>query len=182
MRNDELPVKSRTAMDKDYLALVGETVFLYNMFEETLAAILEECSPGFWSDYFSRFRFNPNHVHKYFCHATSLEQDEKRKMEMLKIADAFLQAMDIRSAVAHGRPSTDPKDGNRQVLNYQTGSENPPKPGEEHKPAKKQAKKDIVLNRYKDTQLTYPVLHDACEELERGCSMARSFYSSIRTR
>ena len=113
MRNDELPVKSRTAMDKDYLALVGETVFLYNMFEETLAAILEECSPGFWSDYFSRFRFNPNHVHKYFCHATSLEQDEKRQMEMLKVAEAFLQAMDIRSAVAHGRPSTDPKDGNR---------------------------------------------------------------------
>lgn len=58
MKPDRLPVGSSTVMDKEYLTLVGEVVFLYNMYEETLMAIADEYCPGCWEDYFA-FRYDP---------------------------------------------------------------------------------------------------------------------------
>ena len=180
MKSDELPVKSRTSMDKEYLALVGEVVFLYNTYEETLAAILDVYDPGFWREYFCECRFNPSDVREHLAYAASRLDDEEAKMEITAITVDFFQAIDIRSAVAHGRPATDSNDNDRQVLNYQTGLENPPKPGEKFDPTKAKRRKSFVINRYKDKLLTYSLLKEACEELERGCARARAFYSKIR--
>lgn len=181
MKSDELPVGSTTSMDKEYLALVGEVIFLYNMYEETLAATIQKIVPGFWSWYWSDFRFNPKHVLRHYLHAASLVKNEAMHDEMARIASAYYQAMDIRSAVAHGRPATDSNDNDRQVLNYQTGLENPPMPGEKVGTVTKTKKpKREVVNRYKEKLLTYSLLKEACEELERGCARARTFYSKIR--
>lgn len=181
MNSDDLPVKSTTKMDKEYLALVGETIFLYNTFEETLAGIIDEYRPGFWSDYFCLYRFNPSDVFKHFVHIIKhLDKGDPDKLTMQSISSDYLQAIDIRSAVAHSRPSTDVNDNNRQVLTYQTGTANPPKPGQPIKVKQKNGEK--LINFYSNTQLTYAVLKKACEELEEGCSNARTFYDAIRNR
>ena len=62
MESDDLPVQSRTKMDKEYLTLLGEIVFLYNMLECTVKDIMDLYDHGIREDYFIRFRYSPSDV------------------------------------------------------------------------------------------------------------------------
>ena len=180
MKSDQLPVNSSTAMDKEYLALVGEIVFLYNMYEETLMAIADEYRPGYWEDYFS-YRFEPWDVYRAASEATCSETDEQKSASLRQIFNGFFQARDIRAAIAHGVPCTDSSDNDRQVLAYYSGSSKPPKPGKRSAQVNSTNEKpNRYSNQYDGKTLSFDLLKSACEKLEETCALARSFYSSIR--
>ena len=171
---DDIPVRSTTSMDKEYLALLGETIFLYNMLECTLIDIVDRYVDGTRRDYYLTYRYNPKDVLRLFKRLIDdrLEVNEDRQEALRKIERSFPQAIDIRSAVAHGHPSTDPSDPkirNRQVLSCQTG---------DYRLCSDKAFPN--RNRYDDVQLTFSVLADACRELESTCAFARRFLSELR--
>lgn len=180
MKPDRLPVGSSTVMDKEYLTLVGEVVFLYNMYEETLMAIADEYRPGCWEDYFA-FRYDPWDVFRTVSEVISSESDERKSAALRQIVNGFFQARDIRAAIAHGVPCTDSFDADRQVLAYYSGASKPPKPGKRSaRINSRNVKPSSYANRYNGKILSFDLLKTACEELEKTCSLTRSFYSSVR--
>lgn len=168
-----LPVKSRTSMDVKYLVLIGEVVFLYNIFENTVVDIIDKYELGVREGYYLTYRFNPRDVLRKLDEIlkknSEISAEDRKKLERIK--SSLPQAIDLRAAIAHGNVVTDVRDEevrNRQVFNYQTGDL-----------SLASGKRSNAKNRYRGVLLSYKYLVEECERLEESCSFAREFYNEI---